>query len=147
MSEPLKNILRLVDHDKPTMGYLYEAMDRAKEAIRSYYVGKGTPGFHRQMMIWELIDSQWTGILHRPIHLATLFLNLAFSYKCDFGFDGEVMEGLLTCLHRMVPDYETRNAINREIQAYQGASGLFGFDDAIREMTTFRPRKSLECFI
>jgi len=47
ISEPLVKVLRLVDGDKPTMPYLYEAMDRAKEAIRSYYVGKGTPGFHR----------------------------------------------------------------------------------------------------
>jgi hypothetical protein len=33
ISEPLVKVLRLVDGDKPTMGYLYEAMDRAKEAI------------------------------------------------------------------------------------------------------------------
>lgn len=47
ISEPLVKVLRLVDGDKPTMPYLYEAMDRAKEIIRSYYVGKGTPGFHK----------------------------------------------------------------------------------------------------
>jgi hypothetical protein len=33
ISEPLVKVLRLVDGDKPAMGYLYEAMDRAKEAI------------------------------------------------------------------------------------------------------------------
>ena len=70
---------------------------------------------YRQMMIWELIDRRWTGMLHRPIHATGLFLNPAFSYKCDFNFDGEVMEGLYTCLHKMVPDYETREEINREI--------------------------------
>ena len=47
ISEPFVKVLRLVDGDKPTMPYLYEAMDRAKEAIRCYYVGKGTPGFHK----------------------------------------------------------------------------------------------------
>ena len=32
--EPLDRVLRLVDgDDKPTMGYIYEAMDRAKQAI------------------------------------------------------------------------------------------------------------------
>ena len=51
ISEPLLKVLRLVDNDKPAMGYLYEAMDRAKESIRSYYVGKGTPGHNRHMMI------------------------------------------------------------------------------------------------
>ena len=46
VSEPLVKILRLVDGDKPAMGYLYEAMDRAKEAIYQYYydkVGKDSP--------------------------------------------------------------------------------------------------------
>ena len=32
--EPLVKVLRLVDgDDKPTMGFIYEAMDRAKQAI------------------------------------------------------------------------------------------------------------------
>ena len=44
ISEPLVRVLRLVDGDKPAMGYLYEAMDRAKEAIQNFYVGKGTQG-------------------------------------------------------------------------------------------------------
>ena len=37
ISEPLVKVLRLVDGDKPAMGYLYEAMDRTKESIRAYY--------------------------------------------------------------------------------------------------------------
>jgi hypothetical protein len=94
VSEPLVKVLRLVDSDKPTMGYLYEAMDRAKEAIRAYYVGKGSHGFRRQMLLWDLIDTRWIGMLHRPIHATTIFLNPAFSYKCNFAFYGEVMEGL-----------------------------------------------------
>jgi hypothetical protein len=36
ISEPLVKVLRLVDGEKLTMGYLYEAMDRAKEAIYGY---------------------------------------------------------------------------------------------------------------
>ena len=33
ITKPLVNVLHLVDGHKPTMGYLYKAMDRAKEAI------------------------------------------------------------------------------------------------------------------
>ena len=58
ISEPLVKVLHLVDGEKLTMGYLYEAMDRTKETIRSYYVGKGTPRHTRYMMIWDLIDSR-----------------------------------------------------------------------------------------
>ena len=58
VNEPLVKVLRLVNGDKPAMGYLHEAMDRAKETIQNFYVGKGTPGHDRHMLIWELIDTQ-----------------------------------------------------------------------------------------
>jgi hypothetical protein len=45
ISEPLVKVLLLVDGEKPTMGYLYEAMDRANEAIHRYYEDKGEDGF------------------------------------------------------------------------------------------------------
>ena len=48
ISEPLVRVLWLVDGDKPAMGYLYEAMDRAKEAIRAYYEDKGDEGLEKQ---------------------------------------------------------------------------------------------------
>eukprot|EP00253_Pinus_taeda_P001557 PITA_01557 len=139
VSEPIVKVLRLVDGEKPAMPYLYEGMDRAKEAIRSYYADKGSVGLDMQMMLWDVIDSRWAGMLHRPIHAAELFLNPAFSYKCNFDFDGEVMEGLHFCIQRMVPDPELRSKINREIQSYRDCVGLFGFDDAIRERTLFMP--------
>ena len=118
ISEPLVKFLRLVDGEKPAMGYLYGAMDRAKATIQSYYVGKGTPEHTRYMMIWDLIDSRWTRMLHQPIHAATLFLNPYYAYSSDFDFDGEVMEGLLTCLERMVPDVETHRTISVEMEMY-----------------------------
>jgi hypothetical protein len=96
------------------------------------------------MMIWDLIDSRWTGMLHRPIHAAALFLNPAFSYKCNFDFDDEVMDGLFTCLRRMVPDANIRDQINREIEMYRQCAGLFGFEDAVRLRTRLMPRKSLD---
>eukprot|EP00253_Pinus_taeda_P012842 PITA_12842 len=139
VSKPIVKVLRLVDGEKPAMPHLYEGMDGAMEAIRSYYADKGSVGLDREMMLWDVIDSWWTGMLHRPIHAATLFLNPAFSYKCNFDFDGKVMEGLHSCIQRMVPDPELRSKINREIQSYQDCVGLFGFDDAIRERTLFMP--------
>eukprot|EP00253_Pinus_taeda_P021780 PITA_21780 len=58
VSEPIVKVLRLVDGEKPAIAYLYEAMDRAKEAIRSYYVNKGSDGLDRHMMLWDVIDSR-----------------------------------------------------------------------------------------
>jgi hypothetical protein len=39
----------LVDGEKPAMGYLYEAMDRAKEAIYRYYENKGGEDSPREL--------------------------------------------------------------------------------------------------
>ena len=40
-NEPLMKVLRMVDGDKAMMGFIYEAMDQAKEAIQEAYEGKG----------------------------------------------------------------------------------------------------------
>ena len=55
ISKPLVKVLRLVG-DKPAMGYLYEAIDRAKEAICAYYEDKGDEGLEKQQVIWRVID-------------------------------------------------------------------------------------------
>ena len=36
-SVPLVKVLRMVDGDKPAMGFVYEAMDQAKEEIKEAY--------------------------------------------------------------------------------------------------------------
>eukprot|EP00253_Pinus_taeda_P010935 PITA_10935 len=56
ISKPLVRDLQLLDGDKTAMGYLYEAMDRAKEAIRAYYEYKGDEGLEKQQVIWRVID-------------------------------------------------------------------------------------------
>lgn len=44
----------------------------------------------------------------------------------------------------MVLDVDTRHTIKCEMEMYKDASGLFGFDDVVRERTILMPRKSLE---
>ena len=80
INEPLVKVFRLVDGGKHTMGYLYEAMDRAKETIRAYIEDKGDEGYERQQMIWSVIDERCNCTLHRPIHAVGLYLNPMFSY-------------------------------------------------------------------
>ena len=54
------------------------------------------------------------------------------------------MDGLFTCLRRMVPDANIRNEINREIEMYRECVGLFVFEDVVRLRTTLMPHKSLD---
>ena len=80
------------------MGYLYEAMDRANEAIHRYYEDKGEEGFTRRTQLWSVIDERWNHTLHRSIHATGIYLNPAFSYASVFHFDAEVMDGFLQCI-------------------------------------------------
>ncbi|XP_028113555.1 uncharacterized protein LOC114311629 isoform X2 [Camellia sinensis] len=80
---PLVKILRLVDGDeKPAMGFIYEAMDRAKVEIASNL----NHVRDRYKRIWEIIDTKWDSQLHRPFHAAPYYLN---PIKLHCGYGGE----------------------------------------------------------
>ncbi|KAL5544677.1 hypothetical protein UlMin_008461 [Ulmus minor] len=65
---PLVKVLRLVDGDaKPAMGYIFEAVDRAKDQIASNY--NGIQKHYKP--IWDIIDERWALQLHRPLHAAS----------------------------------------------------------------------------
>lgn len=69
---PIFKVLRLVDGDlKPAMGYIYEAMDRAKEQIKENFNDVES----RYQPIWSKIDLRWNMQLHRPLHAARYYLN------------------------------------------------------------------------
>ena len=55
---------RMVDGEKPVMGYIYESMDLAKEAIKAKYQN----------------DERWDRQLHSPLHVVGYVLNPAHFY-------------------------------------------------------------------
>ncbi|KAJ0102874.1 hypothetical protein Patl1_05182 [Pistacia atlantica] len=66
-------VLRLVDGDaKPAIGYIYEAMRRAKNQIAKNFNNVE----HRYREIWKIIDTRWDFQLHRPLHAVAYYLNL-----------------------------------------------------------------------
>ena len=68
----LVKVLRLVDGDiKPAMGYIYEAMDRAKEQIWKNF----NDVQRRYRPILRIIETRWELQLHRPLHATAYFLN------------------------------------------------------------------------
>ncbi|KAA0032567.1 uncharacterized protein E6C27_scaffold43053G00270 [Cucumis melo var. makuwa] len=66
VSGPLVRV-RLVDGEKkPPMGYIYEAMDRAKETIAKSFNNNE----EKYKDIFTIIDRRWELQLHRPLHAA-----------------------------------------------------------------------------
>ncbi|XP_028069775.1 uncharacterized protein LOC114272301 [Camellia sinensis] len=109
------------------MGFIYEAMDRAKEEIQK--------NFNNVLRcydpIWAIIDKRWETQLHHPLHAAAYFLNPQFHYSPNFQADAEIKIGLYKCLEKMVPDTNERVKIDLQIDAFKNARGLFGIQNAI----------------
>ncbi|XP_059660034.1 ATP-dependent RNA helicase DEAH13-like isoform X3 [Cornus florida] len=125
---PLVKVLRLVDSDeRPAMGFIYKAMDRAKEEIQKNF--KNVKKCYEP--IWKIINARWESQLHQPLHAAAYFLNPQFQYSPSFHSDAEVKIGLYNCLQRMVPDSSERVKIDCQMDAFKSARGLFGIQNAI----------------
>ncbi|KAI3865750.1 hypothetical protein MKX03_025496, partial [Papaver bracteatum] len=69
---PLVKVLRLVDgDDKPAMGYIYKAIDRAKEQIQVNFKNVRS----RYTVYTDIIELRWNTQLHGPLHTAGYYLN------------------------------------------------------------------------
>ncbi|XP_042387453.1 uncharacterized protein LOC121979531 [Zingiber officinale] len=134
---PLVKVLRLVDGEKRSpMGYIYEAMDRAKEAI----VASFNNNEEKYRNIFEFIDKRWNIQLHRPLHVAGYFLNPECFYSNpDIENDTEVMKGLHKCISRLVRGEDLQDKITKQLENYKKAEGLFGLPMAIRQRTLKSP--------
>nr|KYP42186.1 hypothetical protein KK1_036401 [Cajanus cajan] len=90
---PIVHVLRLVDNEKkPAMGYIYEAMERAKEAIQNSF----NHNEEKYKDIFAIVDRRWDCQLHHPLHAAGYYLNPEFYYKNSTRMDAddEVVDGL-----------------------------------------------------
>ncbi|PKA62545.1 hypothetical protein AXF42_Ash012131 [Apostasia shenzhenica] len=136
ITDPLITLLHQIDggHVAP-MGFLYDAMDRAKEAIKGNLGGKEAA----YLPIWAIIDEIWDNYLHCPLHSAGYYLNPNLFCSNDFFVDAEVTNGLLGCIVRMVEGQNTQAMIVPQLEAYTSASGLFANDLAIDQRTKIPP--------
>ena len=127
---PIVRVLRLVDGEKrPAMGYIYEAMDRAKEAIEKSFNGRE----ERYKEIFEIIDRRWDCQLHRPLYAACYFLNPEFFYDNRSEIEQDEEAGLYKCIQRLVPNINQQDKILEELTSYKREEGLFGLEMAKRQ--------------
>nr|GEW30129.1 hypothetical protein CTI12_AA322260 [Tanacetum cinerariifolium] len=124
----------MVDGDKkPTMGYIYEAMDRLKEAI----VASFSHDENLYNKAFEIIDQKWSAQFHKPLHAAGHYLNSEMFYdKAKEAAYEEVKSGLYACIRRLTPDIAIQDLIYEELDLYQNALKLFGDPMAIRHRKT-----------
>ncbi|XP_034694081.1 uncharacterized protein LOC117920577 [Vitis riparia] len=134
---PLVRVLRLVDGEKKTpMGYIYEAMNRAKDAIVRSFNGNE----EKYKEIFNIIDKRWEIQLHRPLHAARYFLNPEFLYdKPEIEHDAEIMSDLYKCILRLTRDPAKQEKVVAEVSLFTNVQGLFGNELTVRTRKTRAP--------
>ncbi|XP_062089765.1 uncharacterized protein LOC133796311 [Humulus lupulus] len=120
-TKPLVEVLRLVDADKePAMGYLYNAMDSAKEKIAQNLGGEEKD----YKEIWEIIDEKWELQLHRHLHVAAYFLNPRCHYAPGFSNHPEIKLGLFHCMDKLIPNPEDREKADLQCSTFHNKEGV-----------------------
>ncbi|KAJ9544552.1 LOW QUALITY PROTEIN: hypothetical protein OSB04_024259 [Centaurea solstitialis] len=134
---PLLGVPRLVDGKrKPPMGYIYEAMDRAKECIAKSFNNK----VDKYEELFAIIDKRWDLQLHRPLHAVGHYLNPALFYNDPkIAFDQEVTKGLFACIHKLALNEVEEEAIHSELPIYRAAQGIFKNPNAIKMRSKLAP--------
>ncbi|XP_035845963.1 uncharacterized protein LOC110944107 [Helianthus annuus] len=137
LTGPLVKVLRIVDGDKkPAMGYIYDAMTRAKEAIAASFLNRKA----EYKKAFAIIDKRWECQLHRPLHVAGFFLNSEMYYDNQAkASGGPIRRGLIDCIGRLVADPHTHDIISSQLDSYEEVIGVFGNPMAIRQRKTRSP--------
>ncbi|KAL4203771.1 hypothetical protein AMTRI_Chr01g105550 [Amborella trichopoda] len=139
VARPLVRVLRLVDGDaKPAMGYIHEAMTRARTEIKDVL----NDDENMRKAIFEIIDRRWDTLLHRHLHSAGYFLNPSLHYKHPSIESDRIIDGgFLDVLERLVLDKDIHDEIqSHELIKFKLALENFGRDIATRNRGHYRSR-------
>lgn len=135
---PIIRLLKIVDVDeKPSLGYVYEGMQRAKNAIKEMFKGKE----HMYKPYIDIINARWDKHLNCGLHATAYFLNPAFVYDENFE-ENKVTESLLDVLEVNSICCDIAKAIE-ELQLYRDRKGTFSRESALEVRKTTRPGKYL----
>ncbi|XP_070010172.1 uncharacterized protein [Nicotiana sylvestris] len=131
------NLQRKVDGvQKPPMGYLYEAMDRAKEAIQASFTDE-----QKYAKVFQIIDARWNEQLHRPLYAVGPILNPSLFYDQheNNSLAREVWIGFHEVLIKLTPDEDLQEMVVDQIAIYKAPKGLFKLRLAIKPRKTKSP--------
>ncbi|XP_042426561.1 uncharacterized protein LOC122014398 [Zingiber officinale] len=135
-------LLKIYSDEQPTMGFIYKAMNSAKESLQSWNNIKGYE------IIWKIIKQRWNPLLH-PQYIASHLLNPQLIYDSTYQFHSESNDGSFAWLAKLIIDYdddlsmtaENLKKIEHQIVDFSISKGLFGSKAAILMRNTKDPAK------
>lgn len=98
----LIRLLRLCDTDeKPSLGYIYEGIFRARMGIMNIF--KNKKKLYKPYI--DIIDNRWDCMLRQDLHAAVYYLNPAFQYdKSTFCTESEIICVVLNVMDKVEGD-------------------------------------------
>eukprot|EP01018_Ginkgo_biloba_P003978 Gb_35316 [translate_table: standard] len=149
--QPIVEMLCLVDSDTPCMGFVYEGMERCKEAIARVFNNV----IDDYKLIWDMVDFRWK-MMHSPLHAAVYYLDPR-SFGIKRNGDKKIMSGLYEAIKKLNPDREVAEKVREQLRAYKLQEGIFGSVAAREDRTCFSLRvwwdfygaeaPELQCFV
>uniref|UniRef100_A0ACD6AUD2 Uncharacterized protein n=1 Tax=Avena sativa TaxID=4498 RepID=A0ACD6AUD2_AVESA len=118
VTNPLISVLYKLESDICPMGILYDAMDSAKEDIKSNLRGNHGDS-------WAQVDRIWDGYLHSPLHAAGHMLNPRIFYSDRFRHDAEISSGIIRCITQLGQVYFNPRKAALQLETYQHKLGSF----------------------
>ncbi|XP_023762549.1 uncharacterized protein LOC111911009 [Lactuca sativa] len=138
--DTLVDVVRLVDtEEKPCMGYIYDAVDRAKEQIKKNLTG--TPE-RMTTRLWAMIQARWSDQLHHLLHAVGCYLNPAIFHgenSREIRKNRDIAMGLYVAIDCLVPDNDDNDKLRQDLNLYIDSVGQFGSPTAIRARTKVAP--------
>ena len=134
---PLVRLLRIVDGDeRPSMGYVYEGMYRARLGIKKF--------FNHNKRLYKpytnIIKQRWDEQLRKSIHLAAYWLNPCFQYDQEnFCNKPEVIGGMMDVIDQKV--IKVKNKVMNELKLYRERLESFGRELAYSSCEILQPSK------
>ncbi|GAU21482.1 hypothetical protein TSUD_242050 [Trifolium subterraneum] len=132
---PIIKLLRIVDGDeRPSMGYIYDGIQRAKNAIKFMFRNKKTA----YTPYTDILKARWDKHLKRDLHAAAYVFNPTFQYGNDFNDKSRVTEALIKLFEVtfLCPD---ASKVFQEMQMYRDRKETFGNSSAVVVAANIQP--------
>lgn len=134
---PLIRVLRIMDTDRrPSIGYVYDGMFRAKKAIKDIFKNKK----RLYKPFTRIIKARWDKQLRRDIHAAAYLLNPAFAYdKENMCKKKEIMDGFVEMVTTLIRDKTIQRKCIDEVSIFQDRLGSFSRPLVLESAKTMQP--------
>jgi len=103
------------------MGYLYEAMENAKETTKARLKSR----LSQFLPYTQGIEQRWSNQLRSPLHAARCILNQGIFFMPSFSKQREVTRGFLTIVTSLIHDFDVQEQISEQLKSYNRTSHAF----------------------